>query len=94
MISQILQNEIDTLRCNSGLSYDQATIADRLATVDRNVARLATDEARAQMLRALSELWCPPARSTHLVGFPEYDSPKYNAIEIVVLSIRRLLNDW
>jgi len=88
-VGRTLRREIEADIRDSTLSYDVATIADRLESLDDNLALLTTDDARAQMLQALVDLWTPPPAATaQLAGYPEYGSPQYNAIEIVVIAIR------
>lgn len=93
-VGRTLRREIEADIRDSNLSYDAATIADRLESVDENLSLLTTDDARAQMLRALADLWTPPPATAQLAGYPEYGSPQYNAIEIVVIAIRDLLSEW
>jgi len=93
-VSRTLRREIEADIRDSNLSYDAATIADRLESVDENLSLLTTDDARAQMLQALVDLWTPSPATAQLAGYPEYGTPQYNAIEIVVIAISDLLSEW
>ena len=78
------------LTSSQSVKYDVAEISRLLELLETNLSHL-TERGQVEMVGSLASLWMPrPAGRESIAGAPAFNTPVYNAREVVCLAMRQV----